>query len=234
MHLTNMYTSAIIENNNGVIAMEAGDYESARMCFRRALNVIIEAVRTRQLPPIGRPSLHWSENAPLCSNQRKSLKKEDTATVSHLPFVYRRAIVIVTDSTHWYDNDQQYTNMEYNYAEESSAIVFNLALSCHLFALSENRSEILQRAVKFYEIANEIRQKNCLHMDIIDLALINNVGQAQHEFCNYGLACQCFGMMLNRLKVLNNEGLVYMLSQCDRDGFLMNGMLEQPTIAAAA
>lgn len=234
MKPTSTYMSAILENNSGVQALKTGEYEQARICFRRALNIITEAISLNRPPSRSRPTLHWSENAPLGNDLRTKVKQEKWSTEANLPFVYRRAIFIAPDAEQSYDGGRHFTTTERDYAEESSAIVFNMALSCHLFALNANRSDILERAMKFYEIANNIRQKNCLQMDILDLALLNNVGHAQLEFCNYGVACQCFGMMIHRMQVLHKEGLVCTLSQYDRDGFLLNGLLEQPTIAAAA
>lgn len=69
---------------------------------------------------------------------------------------------------------------------------------------------------------------------IVDLAILNNVGQAQHEFCNYSTARECFKLLTRGLRRLNNRGMLSLLDGCDCDGFVLNAMLEEPVLAAAA
>eukprot|EP00543_Licmophora_paradoxa_P008713 CAMPEP_0202451198 /NCGR_PEP_ID=MMETSP1360-20130828/9680_1 /ASSEMBLY_ACC=CAM_ASM_000848 /TAXON_ID=515479 /ORGANISM="Licmophora paradoxa, Strain CCMP2313" /LENGTH=183 /DNA_ID=CAMNT_0049069705 /DNA_START=88 /DNA_END=636 /DNA_ORIENTATION=+ len=171
----------------------------------------------------------WSNNAPVINNVSCSSETQMT-------FVYRRALLMVPGEEHDLAvESQQHSIDDSDFSAESSAILYNMALTHHLMGLATNRSDVLERALKFYEISNNIRQnKDDKDLDILDLAIANNVGQAQHEFCNYGTARECFDLLTRRLQLFNTYGMICLLAQCDCEGFVLNAMLEQPTMAAAA
>lgn len=214
------YINALIQNNSGVVALEKGDFSNARDSFRKALDILTEIIARKELSQSS-CAFQWSRNAPVFST-----------SAAQMTFVYKRALLMVPSEN---SVDDATRNNDMEFGEESSAIVYNLALSYHLMGLSANRSDILERAMNFYSICNNIRKaNNGGKMDIIDLALLNNVGQAQHEFCNYSTARECFDLLTKRLQLLNNHGMIALLERCDCDGFVLNAMLEEPTMAAAA
>ena len=225
MDPSEVYINALISNNNGALAMEKGNFEVAKNSFRKAL-ALITSIASLETRSTSRCMSVWSNNAPL------KMKDVCCTAEGQATFVFKRSLILLPESS----NDPlgpAPLNLD-GYAQESAAVVFNIALSHHLIALSTNRSDMLERALKFYEFANSIRQRQDASMEIIDLALLNNVGQAQHEFCNYSTARECFDMLTKRLILLKRQGAIRVLEKCDCNGFVLNSMMEQPTMAAAA
>lgn len=227
MNPSELYINALVHNNSGVLRLESGNFEGARDSFRNALDTLSQAVSLGVTTYECNATFQWSNNAPLINNNSSTPEAQMT-------FVYKRAVVMIPGG----DEQQTTKSTSFDFSEESAAILFNMALTHHLMGLAANRTDILERSLKFYEISNSIRQhkdqKAPQHLDVLDLAIANNVGHAQHEFCNYGTARECFDLVTSRLQQLNCQGMICTLEQCDCEGFVLNAMMEQPTLAAAA
>jgi tetratricopeptide (TPR) repeat protein len=216
------YAIAVRYNNEGVFRLEAGDYRAARSFFKRALDTMTDAI-THDADDQDMDGedltlgFQWSVNP-----KKRALHEADQVGCS---FVYSRALYISASK-----NIQKA-----EYTEESAAIVYNLALSFHLMG-TENNSESMEKAIQFYEIASAIRsRKSQTKLEILDLAILNNIGQICVECFNFNAARQCFNQLSNRLVFLNHSGILTdFLEQNDCDGFVLNVMLEEPSLAAAA
>eukprot|EP00542_Grammatophora_oceanica_P017235 CAMPEP_0194047910 /NCGR_PEP_ID=MMETSP0009_2-20130614/26139_1 /TAXON_ID=210454 /ORGANISM="Grammatophora oceanica, Strain CCMP 410" /LENGTH=223 /DNA_ID=CAMNT_0038693667 /DNA_START=125 /DNA_END=796 /DNA_ORIENTATION=+ len=223
-----MYNKAISLNNKGVSQIEKGTFDDARKSFRSALDAMRSAVIQSQEEIKDKTDntsagdaavvFQWSSNAPLSDGSTSPIGSS---------FVYRRALHII---------QAQVGDRATGFPEESAAIVFNLALSSHLIGLQTNNSSMLEKALQFYEIANNIRQRKneehkLLGEQLLDAAILNNQGQIYHEFIEYGSAQRCFDQLSSRLVTLSRGGF---LEQKDSEGFILNLMIQAPSLAAAA
>jgi hypothetical protein len=219
---SSMYAIAIQYNNEGVVRLESGDYRAARTLFKGALDTMTEAISSVAdkegfVEEYSTLCFQWS-----CNPRKRTLHEAKQAGSS---FIYSRALYIPAAK-----NPE-----EVDYSEESAAIVYNLALSFHLIG-TESNSEALDKAIQFYEIASAIRSRKSLtKLEVIDLALLNNMGQICVETFNYNAARVYFNDLSDRLASLNHCGfLTECLEQHDCDGFVLNVMIEEPSLAAAA
>lgn len=214
-----MYSEAIKLNNHGVALLSKGHFEDARHSFRDALDVIKSLLLAskdnfdyQQQDGLS-VGFQWSINAPHYFADINS-------------FVFGRALIIVSSSG--------YSN--HGYPEESTAIIYNIALGHHLLALERNCSSLMSKALKFYDIAKEIRKrkKESTKLEgekLVDAAILNNVGQICIESFDYDNARRCFDQLSDRLLSLNRSGF---LEANDCEGFMLNLLLEEPSLAAAA
>lgn len=218
---------AILRNNQGVKHFESGNFDCAREMFRGALESIKLAVASnRERPSDGadtpsRNAFRWSKNAPL----HAELGLPEPAGSS---FIFRRALIVVAGS-----GEQPNTDL----AEESTAIIYNLALSCLTSGFMRNSSKLLRTGQKFFEIVLAIRQRKCESKKLtgevlLDTAVCNNLGWIHAEFCNFEAAKEYFQQVSSRIATLSRFGQV---DAQDCQGFITNMMLETlPQLAAAA
>lgn len=214
-----MYSEAIKLNNQGVALLSKGHFEDARHYFRDALDVIKSLLLAskdtfdyQQQDGLS-VGFQWSSNAPHYFTDINS-------------FVFGRALIIVPSSG----------CSKHGYPEESTAIIYNIALGHHLLALERNCSNLMSKALKFYDIAKEIRRRKKESMKLegeklVDAAILNNIGQICIESFDYDNARRCFDQLSDRLLSLNRSGF---LDANDCEGFMLNLLLEEPNLAAAA
>ena len=219
--MTNIpYLNAMQLNNKGAHALEFGDFRMAHDCFKAALDTMTTTIpKTEDLNDIEESDVifRWSNNPP-----------ETRYFQNEKQFVFGRALIIIPA-----------TNIDYviDFSQESAAIVFNLAVVFHLIGLQLNRSDCLQRATNFYEIANSIRRRAgfCCeqnNIEILDVSILNNCGAIYQESCDYEAASRCFDMVAKQLRKFGC--LMSQMTREDCDGFTMNCMMQQPQLAAAA
>lgn len=218
---------AILTNNQGVRQLESGNFDCAREMFRDALESLKLAIsRNTQTVAAGEDTsssngFQWSKNAPL----HAELGLPAPAGSS---FIFRRALIIVAVSEALPNGDL---------TEESTAIIYNLALSCLTSGFVSNSSKLIGTSQKFFDIVLAIRQRknesNKLTGEVLlDTAICNNLGWIHGEFCNYQAAGEYFQQVSSRIVTLSQFG---QLNEQDCQGFIMNLMLESfPQLAAAA
>jgi len=216
------YQNAVELNNEGVSCLEDGSFNVAHAYFKRALDTMTDVITLHgEVVCVDEEEstvkFLWSDN-PRCA-------LHETPHQFGLSFLYSRALYISAP--------KQREKPEGN--DESAAIVYNLGLSFHLIG-NEDGSKSLATAMKFYEIASAIRsRKAATKIGILDLAILNNVGQICMEGFNFGAARQFFDQLSVGLILLNHSGrLSSFLEQNDCDGFLLNVLLEEPSLAPAA
>jgi hypothetical protein len=215
------YRTAVNLNNQGVSLLSKGNFDAACNSFKNALDAIksvVTVVSTTNVDHQQEVELNvgfeWSTNAPLHFSDVMS-------------FVYRRAMIIVSSSGY----------SERGYPEESTAIIYNLALSFHLSALERNCSSLMNKALKFYQIAEAIR--NCSIVSkkleegdrLVDAVILNNMGQICMECFDFGNAQRCFSQLSAKLVALSQRRS---LEHNDCEGFMLNLLLKEPSLAAAA
>ena len=98
-------------------------------------------------------------------------------------FVYRQALIILPSCV------TPINPSEEGFAEESSAILYNLGLAYHLYGL-ENESHFLHTALTFYKFALEINETR-MH-DLFALAVLNNLGRIHHEIFDFEKSLRAF------------------------------------------
>ena len=218
------YVTAIQFNNEGVACLEAGAYLDARNFFKSALDTMTDVITYD-----GEDQNIVDDELTLefqCSvNPKRALHGPTQVVGLGNSFIFSRALYISIS--------KKVEKSEY--IEESAAIVYNLALSFHLIG-TENSSESLKKAIQFYEISAAIRsRKSETKLEILDLAILNNIGQIFVECMNYVAARQYFDQLSKQLTILNNSGVLNrFLEEKDCDGFVFNVMLDEPSLAAAA
>lgn len=228
---TSSYQTAICFNNEGVAHFEQGNYEQARSMFRKSLEVIkitlaerTNATDASSSSNISGPSVGfaWSRNGPLHAD----LNLPAPAAPN---FIFCRALVIVPPS----DDFVPQTDLP----QESTAIIYNMALAYMLSGFLTNCSSLLEKGRKFLEIALAIRQRRSesAKLDgerLLDVAICNNLGWINQEFCDFETAQQCFHEVSARLGPLHDSGH---LDKQDCEGFIANLVLDaHPNMAAAA
>ena len=219
------YQNAICWNNEGVTHFESGNYEEARVMFREALEAIkVSMAESNQESSNTCGSdvrFQWSANGPIHAELNLPVPAASN-------FIFRRALVIFTRS------DTQSTA---DLPEESTAIIYNMALSYLLSGFLTNCSNLLDKARNFLDIVVAIRQRRSesAKLDggcLLDTAICNNLGWLHEEFCDYGVAQQCYEEVSVRLGALKHSGFV---EKQDSDGFIMNLVVNaHPNMAAAA
>jgi tetratricopeptide (TPR) repeat protein len=222
-----IYNSAVSLNNQGVVHFERGNYEKARTFFREALEAIklsMNGVQQALYLRGSKPSVgfQWSKNGPL----HAELNLPVPAGTS---FIFRRALVIVPVSG--------VVGVNAELQEESTAIIYNLALSYVISGFIGNCSDLLEKARKFFEIVLAMRQRRneATKLDgerLLDTAICNNLGWLNEEFCDYKAAQECYHQVSARLIFLSRSGF---LDKNDCEGFIANLVLDaHPSMAAAA
>jgi tetratricopeptide (TPR) repeat protein len=222
------YQHAVLMNNQGVQHFERGQFEQARDNFREAL----EAIKGSMVDAKPTVSSHttnascgfrWSSDAPL----HAELNLPVPAGAS---FIFRRALVIVPVS----NIPQPMTDL----SEESTAVIYNLALSCLVLGFVSNSSKLLRTGAKFFEIVLAIRCRKSESVKLgweevlLDAAICNNLGWIYGEFCDYALATQYFEQVSSRLNILGHGGFVCRQAY---EGFITNLISGvHPHLAAAA
>jgi hypothetical protein len=239
------FNKAVNANNHGVASFESGRFEEAKDTFERSLTMmreaIMEASKETLLLPIRRSApnnsseeLNWSEMPNRVSHSAGCKRPRGDHISCSSSFFFQRAIIMEPTIRRSADE----------YGEETSAVVYNLALACHCMAIEQNSDAMLKRAVQFYKIAHSIfvhrsggqaRPKDKSGMVMV---IMNNLGQLHYDrMLEYNIAERCFQRLLNGLRgeqqrcgkpTRNGFG------EEDFRGFMLNVMLERPLLSAAA
>ena len=90
-------------------------------------------------------------------------------------------------------------NTSKNVSTLSAAIIFNMALTFHKLALTQEgskRAQFLSKAVKLYEFGASLKE-NMVWSNFLHLAILNNLGLAHELLGNKQQAEQCFQQLLS-------------------------------------
>ena len=214
------YSLFVELNNKGASLLEAGEFVQANDAFLLAMNSMVQDMVAVdgdvEASATWVPRVKWSTNS--------SLKLPYNALPS--TFVFQSAVRI----------EAGYGDVGTDGQVESALILWNIGLCFHIMGLSKPKSEYLKSALKFYSIASEIRRRGCPGgLEILDLALQNNIGQIHSEFMEHNKARECFGFVAKTLATLYQRDLVHGLDPEVRKGFVMNALMpREPNCSAAA
>jgi tetratricopeptide (TPR) repeat protein len=224
------YFNSIALNNEGCEYLECGDFQTARKCFRDALQFMTVAMVKAQKEMEGQIQPFYDGER--ISELQWSVLPKTPLHISPDAYVYQRGVFI------YRDDDDFPEPSAFELSDESSMIVYNLGLSFHLLGTSTNKSALLNEALSFYKIAEAIRSPRRTHTkknpELIDLAIYNNMGQVFYEQVHFEQACMCFRVLKSALICFSHQGLVDFLTDEDSDGFVLNASIQGVTLAAAA
>lgn len=223
--LPEILSEAIRLNNDGVLLIETGLYPEARTCLQKALKktrsvahaMKEDGIIPRQVKPL---RYRWAQAAPL------HLSDSDS-------FVFRRALSIVLSGSAGLSNCRA----------ESTTMLFNLGMSFHLEAASNQRDRIrypkvLQRAIECYRVALSMRKQHLSEQlpeiisgeQLFDLGLANNVAEILRYFMKYDEATEHYKKVSNSLPAFKD-----LLPTEDIVGLCLNlASFAVPRMAAAA
>lgn len=232
---------AVQVNNQGVRYLESYMFEEAIECFRHSLAEYTSAIQavlgveSTKIPSSNerlQTEFLWANN-PFQSklgNQERgrpvlSLDEGET-------FIYRRGLLMIPNlATEGISEDVSRAT----YATEATAVVYNMGLCYHLLSVVRLNSKFLEKAMKFYGIAANMREQSAREIDMIDIGVLNNMGEIHMQLSNFSTARACFDRLVEGLLHFGSlNHLDCIVSQSDQDGFILNATMKSPTTAAAA
>lgn len=246
-----MFNKAVhINNNNGVALFESGRFEEAKDTFESSLAMMRSTMTEAGNEEKAFPNQHvvskeksneiiWSEiPVQAASVGAKRNRQRDSCSVTSAGYCFQRAIIMQPTAT-------RRTAAEYG--EESSAVIYNLAVTHHCMAIEKNSDIMLKQALQFYKIAHKvITHKRCKRSRSrcgILMVIMNNLGQLHHvHMLEFDVAQRCFQRLLVGLQIEDRccgtkqrrPTVQNGFNDDDIRGFMLNVMLERPTLSAAA
>ena len=194
--MMNKNQEVLLLNNQGVAYLYKGKVNEACSLFTRASQLFglsgnNESQRRRTMSPFGYNWIDLSASYISCLADRKLISAES------LPFLFLQAVQI-TDCTDIID-----------FEDQRWAVLYNLALSCHLLACENGEMGSLhrKRAHDLYGIVlnNFMSQTPVEHRSILTLALFNNAGCIYRENAMHDAAEVCVGKVKEILVRLPHE-----------------------------
>jgi tetratricopeptide (TPR) repeat protein len=212
-------------NNEGVTLIESGLYDEAISEFSKGLTLVkkilalqgdddeADEAETSAEPESQSPSYHFHKmQEPKatneCGDQEEFLSDET--------FIFRAPLYIQSRVT-------DHTSFTY-YLESSFMLLYNLALTHHLSALSgKDTQKRLQKALGLYEFAYTIQTTEDIQLTVLQtMAIANNMGQIHAALDDEVKSRQCFQHLLSSIMFVNDCGERDSVEQMD--GFIANVM----------
>lgn len=135
-------------------------------------------------------------------------------------------------------------------SELSVVLMFNLALSHHLRAISsvgsnskscESSNQIFKQAVSLYELAYEVQMQEDVELSVeCTMAIVNNLGHIHRRLGNQEKSTKCFSHLLSTLLFVHSstrdEAEDMQLSLASTEGFVqsVSHLILKKQVAAAA
>lgn len=118
----------------------------------------------------------------------------------------------------------------------SAVVIFNMALAHHRIGKSTGKRSFLEKAILFYDMCLELLENSGPHIGnakLVELASLNNASLLRIEFGDHFVARRGLDL-LSSLLVSADTALLSQMNEDDVRGFLLNIMLMQHALAAAA
>jgi hypothetical protein len=199
---------AIRLNNLGVASIHNGGD------FQQVISYLSDAVKTCKETMISDV-----DNADIDIDDTKSIfnltdcMAVSPGIISHVPlvdttylsgnkhsFIYQHAIVIPESSV-------AQTNTCPSNKTISGIVIFNLALTYHLYALKTHAPQKLRKAAKLYGLGFDLHNDTSVSTSpIFLLATINNMGHVYQSLKEAHLASTCFDYLLSTLMYMVDSG----------------------------
>jgi tetratricopeptide (TPR) repeat protein len=198
---------AVRSNNNGVCAMEAGDFEESvrsLSCALRACKESLVLEDENMASPSAQCSLIDRCMLRPIPSSNSILEIEDAKNDNESLTIYRCAVHMPEESAVASQNTS-HTSMS-----SSAIIMFNMALAHHLSGIEEESQGKLKKAIKLYEFTyNLLKDEECgasPSFQLFAMACINNLGQLYQLLGEQQKAEGCFQHMLSVLMFLIDSG----------------------------
>jgi tetratricopeptide (TPR) repeat protein len=218
-------------NNEGVSLIESGLYDEAIISFSKGLTLVKQALPLAQgdnqvyeeasdsMKASAEPESHY----PICHfhkrqepNVTKECRDQEEFLSDDEPFIFRAPIFIPSHTA-------DHTSSTY-YVKSSFMLVYNIALTHHLTALSgKDTRKRLRKARKLYELAYTIQMTENIQLTVLQtMAIVNNLGQIHAALGDAEKSRQCFQHLLSSIMFMNDCGERESIEQMD--GFIANVM----------
>jgi tetratricopeptide (TPR) repeat protein len=226
-------------NNEGVSLIESGLYDEAIVEFSKGLTLVkkilalqgddqadeaaADSKMTSAEPASQSPAYHFHKmQEPKTTNECWDQEE----VLSDEPFIFRAPLYIQSRVT-------DHTSFTY-YVESSFMLLYNLALTHHLSALSgDNTQKSLRKALVLYELAYTIQTTEDIQLTVLQtMAIANNLGLIHSALKDEEKARQCFQHLLSSIMFLNNCGDRDSVEQMD--GFIANVMMYLILVGSSA
>jgi hypothetical protein len=213
-------------NNDGVSLIESGFYDEAISKFSKGLTLVKQVLANqgdndeadkRAASDSMKTSTEPASHYPICQFHKM---QEPNVTKGFLsdddPFIFRAPLYIQSRVT-------DHTSFTY-YLESSFMLLYNLALTHHLSALSgKDTQKRLQKALGLYEFAYTIQTTEDIQLTVLQtMAIANNMGQIHAALDDEVKSRQCFQHLLSSIMFVNDCGERDSVEQMD--GFIANVM----------
>jgi tetratricopeptide (TPR) repeat protein len=186
-------------NNDGVALMQNARYQEANVAFAKSLGIAKK--KLQHFERTEKDHLPFSSSRCLYATDFEY----DMVDLQNQPlfnsFVFCTPLKIVRML------ELEVVGCSDCFSKLSFVIVFNLALSHHLGAMSNGdplkREDLLRKSLRLYEVAHEIHGKeycNQTHFEII--MVINNIAEIQREVRNESKAQKCYEQLLEMIMFL--------------------------------
>lgn len=246
-----MIHTVVTLNNRGVVHLEAGDHELARIAFKPALErttyLLNQKKEARELLfaapaatcKTGETFEQWMPSSCCKSPSRLQVKEEQHRfdSIRRVPIstalTSRDTGSFISSHALLLSRECCTDPIEFEYCHrESACVMFNLALVHHWRGMHFGMSSLLPKALQLYELSFSLIQNGAnFETQHLILALLNNMGQIHHELMQYKNARRCF----DNLKEMLISRPASASDGPDVQGFLMNIMfLEAPQMSPAA
>jgi len=218
-------------NNRGVRSIDLTNFDESIRDFSRALHIVKQVLALQGEEEQDELDCEdFPPSAPQDADFYFACCQQHVAKAVSIgePFIFRSPIIVPS-------NTAQPTCFNY-YVKLSYVLLYNLALSHHLSALSDGSTKKLQKAISLYELAYTIMTTEDISLSVLQtMAIVNNLGMIHSTLGAQNKSQQCFQHLLSAIMIVNDSGERDPVNQME--GFIMNVMpliLGRSRVAPAA
>jgi hypothetical protein len=197
-------------NNDGVRLIESGFYGEAISEFSKGLTLVKQVLALQgdddeadegAASDSMKTSTEPASHSPTCQFHKMQKPNVTKGFLSDdKPFIFRAPIIIPSHTA-------DHTSFTY-YVKSSFMLLYNLALTHHLSALSgKDTQKRLQKALGLYEFAYTIQTIEDIQLTVLQkMAIANNMGQIHAALDDTEKSRQCFQHLLSSIMFVHECG----------------------------
>lgn len=215
--------TAIYYNNVGIAYLEKGDHEDALRMLKEAAQQLYTATLNHKTS---------------VNSEAGKITETECDVSSKARYFPRQPLVSNTDSNTFLCSVPIFLsakNSSGGCTQESAVVLYNMALTYHLNAISANSiSKALQNAMTLFEMASNLSLQvdHSEQTSHIIMSSLNNLGLLHHEQGNYSRSHQYFEDLSVYISSLRTPTEIYIASE--RRAFLLNAMVLRNEAKGAA
>ena len=226
MKRTIAFTKAVNANNAAATMFESSRFDEAKETFQLSLGMMRNAMFDAAEESVSARRVRRSKRS-IVLNWSDIPATEPRRNDQFASYVFCRVIRISSGDL----------LAPVNHTEVIAAAVFNVAPCCHILAMETNSAMMLKHAMQFYRIVPRVLMHGRTKTEpvfkngtMIMTVILNNLGQIHFDCL---LEYEVSGLLFEKLrKKLENSDHTF--DQQDYRGFVLNVMLDQPLLSAAA